>query len=448
MIVVKFGGTSVQNAQWIDRALDVTLSQMEKVPVLVASATAKTTDRLQEIAYLSESGNTKDAEALFRKLKDAHQGIAGEFLTGNNARECSEKLDDLFKELGAIIEGLGYLKERTPRSNDAILSFGELFSTAIIHSRARERGVSAELLDSRSFIKTDANFTSAGLIEDATNTLVRENVRPEKGRLCILQGFIGSTADGITTTLGRGGSDYTAAIVGAALKADEIQIWTDVDGIMTSDPRAVKNVATIPVISYKEAAELAYFGAKVIHPQTIQPAIKLGIPVLVKNTGNPSAEGTKIVSDIPGEGLKAIALKKGITLINIVSYRMLLAHGFLRRIFEIFETFKTPVDLISTSEVSVSMTIDNIKAIVEIEKELSKLGNVTIEQEKSIICLVGQGLWKNPRFISRVFSTIESVPLRMISLGASETNLSFVVPDDQAVLSAQRLHKEFFERGE
>ncbi len=446
MIVVKFGGTSVQNTLWMDKALDVTLSQLDKVPVFVSSATAKTTDRLQEIAYLSEAGKTKDADALFLQVKDFHFGLAHEFLTGKNLGECTEKLDELFKELKTITMGLAYLRERTPRSNDAILSFGELFSTTIIYFRAKERGIDAQFVDSRNCIKTDNNFTSAALIEDMTNDLVAKFVKPERGKLVIMQGFIGSTVDGITTTLGRGGSDYTAAIVGAALRAEEIQIWTDVDGIMTSDPRAVRNVSTIPSIAYKEAAELAYFGAKVIHPQTIQPAIKLGIPVIVKNTGNPGSEGTRIVAEIPGKGLRAIALKKGITLINIASYRMLLAHGFLRRIFEIFEKYKTSVDLISTSEVSVSMTIDSAKSVKDIETELAKLGSVSLETNMSIICLVGQGIWNDAEFVSRVFGTLKSIPLRMISLGASDTNLSFVLPDEKAILAVQDLHKEFFEK--
>jgi aspartate kinase len=446
MIVVKFGGTSVQNAFWMDKALDVTLNQSDKIPVFVASATTKTTDRLQEIAYLSEAGKRKEADAIFQLVRDFHFGIAKEFLTGKNLDDCTGKLEELFKELKAVTRGLSYLRERTPRSNDAILSFGELISTTIIYFRARERGVDATFLDSRDFIKTDNNFTNAALIEETTNLLIASMVKPEKGKLIIMQGFIGSTIEGITTTLGRGGSDYTAAIVGAALKADEIQIWTDVDGIMTSDPRAVQNVSTIPEIAYKEAAELAYFGAKVIHPQTIQPAIKLGIPVLVKNTGNPQAAGTRIVAEIQGVGVRAIALKKGITLINIESYRMLLAHGFLRRIFEIFENYKTSVDLISTSEVSVSMTIDSVKSVKEIEIELSKLGSVSIEKDMSIICLVGQGLWKDAHFMSRVFGTLDSVTIRMVSLGASETNLSFVLPDDKAVATVQRLHKEFFEK--
>jgi aspartate kinase len=302
----------------------------------------------------------------------------------------------------------------------------------------------AELFDSRELVKTDDSFTAAVPIEDLTNRLISSHVRPKPGSIAIMQGFIGSTSGGATTTLGRGGSDYTATIVGAALRAEEVQIWTDVSGIMTSDPRIVKSARTIEQISYREAAELAYFGAKVIHPSTIQPATNLGIPVWVKNTFRPDDAGTKIVPTIPESGLKAIACKKGITLVSISSSRMLLAYGFLRRIFEIFEKYQTPVDLIATSEVSVSVTIDNPSAVNSIARDLSEIGTVGVESDKSIICLVGQDLWKDTAFLARVFASLKSTPVRMICLGASDINLSLVVPTDSTEDSVRSLHNEFF----
>jgi aspartate kinase len=314
----------------------------------------------------------------------------------------------------------------------------------VLYHRAIERGIEAELLDSRELVKTDDGFTAALPIEDLTNRLITARVRPRAGSLPILQGFIGSTTGGATTTLGRGGSDYTATIVGAALRAEEVQIWTDVTGIMTSDPRIVKSARTIAEISYREAAELAYFGAKVIHPSTIQPAVNLGIPVLVKNTFRPGDSGTRIVSSIPRNGLKAIACKKGITLVSVGSSRMLLAYGFLRRIFEIFEKYETPVDLIATSEVSVSVTIDNAAAVNSIARDLAEIGTVGVETEKSIICLVGQDLWKDTVFLARVFSSLKDTPVRMISLGASDINLSLVVPVEATDASVTGLHQEFF----
>ena len=449
MIVLKFGGTSVKNAEWINKALEIVIEQIECAPIVVASAMGKTTDRLQEIAHFAEKGMQDEAEKIYKDLKDFHFSVAGEFLSGNILSSCHTALESLFIELKSITKELSLLHECTPGSNDEILSFGELLSTTIIAHRARELGIETFFIDSREIIKTDNQFTHARVLANLTNRLIREKIKPQKGKLTVIQGFIASTKDGITTTLGRGGSDYTASIVGAALNALEIQIWTDVNGIMSSDPRIIPHATTVPSLSYKEAAELAYFGARVIHPSTIQPAISLSIPVLVKNTGNPQAKGTRIVVEIQkkeqSSGLpKVIAFKKGITVINITSYRMLLAYGFLRMIFEIFEKYETPVDLVSTSEVSVSMTIDNTTHLDSIEEELKSIGNITIEDAMSIICLVGQGLWKDPLVISKVFGSLDSISVRMISLGASDTNLSFVVPDKQAENTIKCLHNAFF----
>ena len=378
-------------------------------------------------------------------MEERHLACARSFLTGQNLSRCEADLAATFGELRAFMRALAMLKDWSKRSNDAILSFGERLSTIILLHRAHERGIEAELFDSRELVKTDDNFTAAVPIEDLTNRLVSSRVRPHPGTMAILQGFIASTTGGATTTLGRGGSDYTATIVGAAIRAEEVQIWTDVTGIMTSDPRIVKNAKTIEKISYREAAELAYFGAKVIHPSTIQPAVNLGIPVLVKNTFLPGEDGTRIIPSIPGSsGLKAIACKKGITLVSVSSSRMLLAYGFLRRIFEIFEKYQTPVDLIATSEVSVSVTIDNPAAVNSIARDLSEIGTVGVETEKSIICLVGQDLWKDTAFLARVFTSLKNTPVRMISLGASDINLSLVVPVEATDDSVKNLHAEFY----
>ncbi|MBN2443285.1 MAG: lysine-sensitive aspartokinase 3 [Spirochaetales bacterium] len=450
MVILKFGGTSVRDAEWINKALEIVKSQLDRAPVMIVSAMGKTTDKLQEIAHLAEKGMREKADNIFQDLKEAHFSVIHSFLTNENLSSCLAAMDILFIELKSIIKGLSYLRECTPRSNDAILSFGELFSTTIIAHRAREIKIDTAFIDSREIIKTDDQFTHAVVDENVTHSCIRGKIKPQKGKLTVAQGFIASTKEGITTTLGRGGSDYTASIIGAACHAEEIQIWTDVDGIMSSDPRIIPKAKTVAEISYKEAAELAYFGARVIHPSTIQPAINLGIPVLVKNTGNPQSMGTRIIAN--GEGkdrsiglLKAIAFKKGITIINITSYRMLLAYGFLRMIFDIFEKYKTSVDLVSTSEVSVSMTIDNTSQLESIEKDLKAAGNVSVENNLSIICLVGQGLWRDPQILSKVYGALDSIPIRMISLGASDTNLSFVVPDNEAENTIKCLHKVFFE---
>ncbi|HTZ53007.1 MAG TPA: lysine-sensitive aspartokinase 3 [Spirochaetia bacterium] len=444
MIVMKFGGTSVQNAEMMDATLSIAQGQIERAPVLVSSAMSKVTDQLQDIARRVGEGKEQDADTILSAILERHLTCARSFLTGANLSQCEADLRSVCGELSAIIKALALLKEWSKRSNDAILSFGERLSTIILLHRAHERGMQAELHDSRDLVKTDDNFTAAAPIEDLTARNVSTRVRTRPGLLAILQGFISSTVAGATTTLGRGGSDYTATIVGAALRAEEVQIWTDVTGIMTSDPRIVKGARTIDRISYREAAELAYFGAKVIHPATIQPAVNLGIPVWVKNTFRPQDAGTCIIPSAPGTGLKAIACKKGITLVNVSSSRMLLAYGFLRRIFEIFEKHQTAVDLIATSEVSVSVTIDNASSVNAIARDLSEIGTVGVENDKSIICLVGQDLWKDTAFVSRAFAALENIPVRMISLGSSDINLSLVVPVEATDEAVKILHQQFF----
>ena len=444
MIVLKFGGTSVQNAEMMDATLTIVERQIDRAPIVVSSAMSKVTDQLQEIAKLVGAGKEAEAESILAAVEDRHLSCARSFLTGDNLAQCEAGLRGICGELRAFIKALSMLKEWSKRSNDAILSFGERLSTHVLFHRARERKIEAELFDSRDLIKTDESFTAAVPIEDITNRLIGSRVRPRPGTIAILQGFIASTTGGATTTLGRGGSDYTATIIGAAVRAEEVQIWTDVTGIMTCDPRIAKAARTIDKISYREAAELAYFGAKVIHPATIQPAVNIGIPVWVKNTFRPDDAGTEITANIPGSGLKAIACKRGITLVSISSSRMLLAYGFLRRIFEIFEKYQTAVDLIATSEVSVSVTIDNAAAVNDIARDLSEIGTVGVEADKSIICLVGQDLWKDTAFLNRVFASLKSTPVRMISLGASDINLSLVVPADAMEESVRNLHAEFF----
>ncbi len=300
------------------------------------------------------------------------------------------------------------------------------------------------LLDSRKLVKTDDNFGEAAVDFPATNKTIADQVKLEKGKLFIAQGFIGSTSKGVTTILGRGGSDYSATVFGAALKVQAVQIWTDVDGIMTTDPRKVPTARSIPEISYEEAAELAYFGAKVVHPATIQPAVELGIPVWVRNTKNPSHPGTAILPKVKGQGVRAISGKKGITLITVSSSRMLNAYGFLSRIFQIFAKHQVPVDLVATSEVSVSMTIEDNRDLSAVSLELEAIGRVKIEKDCGILCLVGQSLWKDSVFLSRVFTVLPGIPIKLISLGSSDSNLSLVVPLIYLDEAVTQVHHEFF----
>ena len=314
----------------------------------------------------------------------------------------------------------------------------------MLHARARERKIDAVWLDSRELIKTDSTYGEAAVDFKATETAIRKAVTPAAGKLFIAQGFIGSDANSLTTTLGRGGSDYTAAVFGSILNAEEIQIWTDVNGIMTTDPRLVPEAKTVNEISYEEAAELAFFGAKVVHPATIQPAVAKKIPVTVLNTRDPEGIFTRISEKTAYEGLKAISGKKNVTLLTVVSSRMMNAVGFLANLFEIFREHNTSVDLVSTSEVSVSMTINKTDKLAEITSDLEKLGSVSVEADKAIVCLVGKGIWKDSRNVTKAFAALEGTNIRMISLGASDTNLSALVPNGKLNEAIISLHKAFF----
>ncbi|MCL1818651.1 MAG: lysine-sensitive aspartokinase 3 [Spirochaetaceae bacterium] len=445
MIVLKFGGTSVQGPAMIDRALDIAASRLEKAPVLVSSAMAKVTDALIKITRTAADGDAQAAEKAVQEIIGRHTAAASAFLTGKNLSGAAAYIEDIRKALLSLVKGLSLLKECSARSSDAVLAFGELLSTTLLAFRARERGYAAEFVDSRSFMRTDDNFSSAAPDMKATERLARKKLKPRPGKIIVCQGFIGASAEGVTTTLGRGGSDYSATIIGAALNAEAVEIWTDVSGILTTDPRLVPRAVSIPRMSYSGAAELAYFGAKVMHPASLQPAVEKAIPVWVKNTNAPEDPGTELVPVTEGSGPRAIAFKRNVTLINVVSSRMLNAYGFLSRIFAVFEKHKTPVDLVSTSEVSVSMTVEGAVSVKEIVKDLQEFSTVEVAKKLVIICLVGKNLWEEEEFFIRVFSALRKVPLRMISLGASKINLSIVVPEEHCDEAVKLLHQAFFE---
>lgn len=449
MIVMKFGGTSVQDATCMDQALDIVLDKIDFQPVVISSAMAKMTDSLIALGDLAKEGNREAAASAIKEMVERHKTAANQFLTGANLESCLEQLTSLGEELRSSVKGLCILKQCNLKALDSILSFGELLSTTILAYRIKERGYESTWLDSRKLVKTDSNYGSANVNFNQTNKAIKDAITPKKNHVYVAQGFIGSTADdqeekNITTTLGRGGSDYSASIFGAAIDAEEIQIWTDVNGIMTTDPRIASSAKTIQKITYEEAAELAFFGAKVVHPATIQPAVGKNIPVTVLNTKDSKGAYTTISSEKSKMGLKAIAGKKNITLININSSRMFNAYGFLSKIFSIFEKYKTSVDLISTSEVSVSLTIDNTTNLDKIVEELEKIGTVKTEYDKSILCMVGQDLWRDPQLIARAFRQLTQIPIRMISLGSSDTNLSFVLPGEKLNQAIKEIHSEFF----
>ena len=452
MIVLKFGGTSVGNAAMMDRTLDVVARVLDQAPVLVSSAMTKMTDLLLSICKHAARGESEAAFAQFKQLEDHHRQTAAELLAGDSpaARAelaaCTATLDAYFAELGSIVRGLTLIREVSLRSQDAVVSFGERLSTLLLSHKARLKGLSVDLVDARSTVKTDENFGSANLLKDETNAACRAVFKPKKNHLIVTQGFIGSTEKGVTTTLGRGGSDYSATIIGAALGASSVEIWTDVDGIMTTDPRIIAHAKVLPEISYAEAAELSYFGAKVIHPSTIQPAVDLGIPVWVKNTKNPSAVGTVITPTGPAgvSGPQAIAAKKNISVITVKSTRMINAFGFLRRIFEVFDAHKVSVDLVATSEVSVSITIEDATHLKAIRRDLEAFAEVDVEDHQAIICLVGRDLWKDGAFMVKVFTALKDLPVRLVTMGSSDINLSLVVPQSQLETAIHKLHDSLF----
>jgi aspartate kinase len=448
MIVMKFGGTSVEDAKAIDRTAGIVRGRLARKPVVVVSAMAKVTDTLLKMAQAAGSGEREAALDLSRGLRERHYNAAGELLgTGVFTRFHSE-LEAEFDALDELLRGISAVGEVTPRTTDHVAAYGELLSSRIVSEAFQVRGIPAALVDSRQCIVTDGTHMRALPFFDESNERLSQQVKPliEANRVPVMGGFIGATRTGVTTTIGRGGSDFSAAIVGAGLDAEAIEIWTDVDGMLTTDPNLCRDAHRIRVISFDEAAELAYFGAKVLHPATVLPAVQKNIPVWILNSRNPTCEGTKITARAPHSKniFKAIAAKKRITIVNVAAPRMLLAHGFLKSIFEAFDRHKVAVDVVSTSEVSVSLTIDSNEAIPALAADLAKLADVKYEGRKAIVCLVGENLRETPGVAARVFGELADLKVRMISQGASEINLTFVIAEEDVPSVIQRLHTAFF----
>ena len=448
MIVMKFGGTSVEDAAAIDRAAAIVRDRLPQSPVVVVSAMARVTDQLLAMGRSAGAGDRDKALELSRSIRERHFATASDLLGAGTFTKLHSELESDFDALDELLRGIVAVGEITPRTFDNIASFGERLSSRLITQAFSIRGLNATHVDSRECIVTDATHTKAVPDFDATNQRLCERLKPllEHKRVPVMGGFIASTRDGIVTTIGRGGGDFSAAIIGAGLEAERIEIWTDVDGMKTTDPRICADAHRIKVISFDEAAELAYFGAKVLHPATMLPAVHKNIPIFVLNARNPKNEGTRIAAHAPSSKntFKAIAAKTRITIVDIVAARMLLAHGFLRAIFEVFDRHRCPVDMVSTSEVSVSLTIDSNDAIPAMAEDLSKLGDVKYEGRKAIICLVGENIRAVPGIAAKVFSAIPDVNVRMISQGASEINISFVVDESDVPGVVRRLHAKFF----
>jgi aspartate kinase len=440
MLVMKFGGTSVESAEAIERVAGIVRERLAQHPVVVVSAMGKTTTKLLAIAGAAVQGQSDKPLGLLHELREFHRSESAGL-----GVEC--EIEAHFQELAELVKGIAILGELTPRANDAVAAFGERLSSLIVTARFSQCGIHTAHVDARSVIITDRRHTQAAPIFAETYARLAAAIAPLAAKdVVVMGGFIGSTEDGVTTTLGRGGSDYTASIVGAGLGAEEIQIWTDVDGMLTADPTILPGGYRVKQCSFAEAAELAYFGAKVLHPATVLPAIEKNIPVRILNSRRPQVEGTLITAEAPRSAslIRSIACKRNITLVNIVSTRMLMAHGFLRRIFEIFDRFETPVDMLATSEVSVSLTIDNTRALAAIRDEIEDFAEVSVEENQAIVCMVGDNIRHTPGIAARAFGALNGINIRMISQGASRLNISVVVAAADLKHAVESLHREFF----
>lgn len=436
MLIQKFGGTSVGSAQRIKDLVKLVVNPTTKIVVL--SAMSGTTNSLVEICNALYSKDTKKANELITVLKSKYE---------KEIAELYSKPESLAKAKDLITNHFEYIKNFTmdmftANEEKAILAQGELLSTAMFHYYLEEIGIDSVLLPALNFMRIDAN-DEPDIAYIETNLKLELDKNPNN-ILFITQGYICRNAFGEIDNLKRGGSDYTASIVGAAIRSEEVQIWTDIDGMHNNDPRIVNNTHPIKELSFDEAAELAYFGAKILHPTCILPAQKRNIPVRLKNTMQPEAEGTLIANIATQEGIKAVAAKDGITAINIKSDRMLLAHGFLRAVFEIFERFKTPIDMITTSEVAVSLTIDTDKNLDDILKELKEIAVVEVEKGQTIICVVGQLPKEKPGYGFKVLESLKDIPLRMVSYGGSANNISVLVSSDKKKEALMALNKGIF----
>jgi aspartate kinase len=452
MRVLKFGGTSVADAAAIERLATIVRRERDNDPrpgmLVVVSALGGVTDALLGLGEQARAGRTSDALDALDALRARHDHVAAALVPGEALAELTSWIGDQFDHLRSAVRTLSALRELHPSSHDGLAAAGELLSSRMVAAALASRGLPAAWADPRLLIVTDNHHTAAVPDMPATFTRVTAalNGLLAEGTVPVTGGFVGATVDGITTTLGRGGSDYSASILGAALGVDEIQIWTDVDGMLTTDPRVYGTPRLVTHLSFGEAAELAYFGAKVLHPKTIQPALAREIPVRILNSRRPEGDGTWITAQ-PGRDagpVVALACKRKLTVIDVTSTGMLAVHGFLRRLFEVFERYQTAVDVVTTSEVSVSMTIDNPAQLESIVADLSRFADVVVDHNQALVAIVGDHLQDDPGTFGRVVQAIGRVPLKLVSQAASRRNITLVLAESDLSTAIARLHEEFF----
>ncbi|HLS96575.1 aspartate kinase [Sphingobacterium allocomposti] len=437
MKILKFGGTSVGSAERIKGLLDIVDPSTRQIVVL--SAVSGTTNALVEIGQAFLTGKKEEAVELIKRHKDKYELLIRELFTSEQGLAKGKNLIDYHFN---YIASLGN-EMFTPVEEKIVLAQGELLSTTLFHFHLEEIGVPSILLPALDFMKIDDdNEPIVDYIGEKLSNLL--SLYPDN-TLFITQGYICRNSFGEIDNLRRGGSDYTASLIGAALRADEVQIWTDIDGMHNNDPRVVKNTSPIAHLSFDEAAELAYFGAKILHPQSVFPAQKYNVPVRLLNTMDPEATGTLISKEGGKTGqIRAIAAKDGITAIHIQSSRMLLAYGFLRKIFEVFERYKTPIDMITTSEVAVSLTVDDTKNLADIIKEVQDFGSVKVDHEQTIVCVVGDFSANTHGYAARVLDAVKHLPLRMVSYGGSDYNVSILLDTAHKTEALRSLHNRLF----
>jgi len=446
---MKFGGTSVEDSEAIIRVVEIVRSEVARKPIVVVSACAGITNQLLKIALLSAEGKKDEANDLITATRLKHEKLVDELITSELPKNYLKgKISVYAHELRNFSQAISVLGEVSNRSRDAIASYGERLSSMIIAQAMEEHSIKAALVDAREYMITDESYTRAAPLFEIVEEKTKKLLAPlaNDGIVVITQGFIGASMNGITTTIGRGGSDYSAAIIGAVLDAEEIQIWTDVDGVLTADPSIVPEARRIKKMSFNEASELAYFGAKVLHPMTILPAIEKDIPVYVRNSRNPSYHGTLISKGDNHEEcvVKSIAYKERITLLNLVSSRMFMAHGFLEAVFAVFNKYNTIAHAVATSEVSVSVAIDDTTKLEAMKREFGEFAEVTSSNGKAIVCVVGENIRHSPGIVGKIFSAMNGIRVNMISQGASEINIGFVVDENDLEHAVQLLHKDLF----
>jgi aspartate kinase len=443
MIVMKFGGSSVANAERIRHITDIIKNESARKPVLVLSAMGDTTDCLLEAA----DGALEGSPVSIGKIEKLHRDTIKNL---GLPKTVWDEITPLMEELRSLLVGISLIKELTGRTRDYLVSFGERLSVRITAAFLTSLGIKAKALDAwDAGLCSNSNFSSAE-IDDESWERIPKILRPltEKKIIPVVTGFIARDSAGNITTLGRGGSDLSATFIAAACRAEEAQIWKDVDGILTADPRIVKNVRPVETVTYDEASELAYFGAQVLHPRAMQPCIKTGTPVLVKNSYNTQAPGTRIVSSLRLKTgpVRAITSRKNVTLIDLVSTRMLGQYGFLESVFSAFARNHISVDMVATSEVSISLTLDAGEELSALKKDLSGTASVEIKTGKAIVTIIGD-VRRSSEILARSFRTCEilGVPVQMVSHGASKVNISFIVNDTEAVEVVRALHADFFD---